>query len=273
MPTRRIALYGKGGSGKSTVTSNLAIQYAARDLRLLQIGCDPKRDSTVALMQGRQIPSVISLMQGKRLSQLTREEFVFTGLGGVSCIESGGPEPGVGCAGRGIVNALKLIRAHGLLEAHEVVLFDVLGDVVCGGFAVPLMGGVASTVAIVVADNLMSMYAANNIARAVRRFERNGTHLAGLIANNVHRPQGAEELAAFAERIGTPLLAVIPHDKRILDAERERRILSAWEPEAAASRVFAGLADALLAVKREACSTPTPMDDTELDAFFRAVSR
>lgn len=268
---KTLALYGKGGSGKSTVTANLTVQFARSARRPIQIGCDPKRDSTLALMGGRSIPSVVSLLRTMRADEIQSEDFVFAGTSGTTCIEAGGPEAGVGCAGRGIVSVLQLIKKHNILADYDVALLDVLGDVVCGGFAAPLMHGMGSTVAIVVGDNIMSMYAANNICRAVNRFERNGTHLAGIIANNVRHTHGSNELHAFAERLNTRVLDVIPNDRQITEAERNRVVVSELYPEGAASQLFARLAETLWTMAAHDCETPTPMDDLELDTFFRSV--
>ncbi len=269
---KRIALYGKGGGGKSTVCSNLAFQLARMDQKVIQIGCDPKGDSTLSLTGGRKIPTVVSLMASRRISEIEVAEFLSTGESGVDCVEAGGPEPGVGCAGRGIVNVFQLVKRHDLLSRYDVALLDVLGDVVCGGFAVPLMKGISSTVAVVVADNLMSMYAANNIARGVLRFERNGARLAGLIANNLRRPEGRDEVAAFADRIGTRLLAVIPNDADIVQAERARRLVSQTAPASEAARLFSELASNLISSEDQKAS-PKPMGEADFDEFVRTVIR
>jgi nitrogenase iron protein NifH len=270
---KKIAIYGKGGSGKSTITSNLASWYAQSGRRTVQIGCDPKHDSTLVLMGGRAIPSVISMLDRRPEGPLPREEFVAVGAHGVACIEAGGPEAGVGCAGRGIISTFTLVRKCGVFDDFDVVLLDVLGDVVCGGFAVPLMHWSASTIAIVIADNLMSMYAANNIARAIVRYSRNGTHLAGLIANDVQEDSRVSELRAFAARIGTRLIAVLPHDPRVRVAERERRLVLDHSPDAEVSRRIPSIAQALWEADATSCPVPTPMDDRELDAFFRSLDR
>ncbi len=263
---KRFAIYGKGGSGKSTIAANLSLLFSQRGLRTLQIGCDPKRDSTRSLTGGRWVPSVLSMMQAHPDRTLTPNDFLHPGLGGVSCIEAGGPEPGIGCAGRGIVTAFNLIRQHDVVTNYDVILLDVLGDVVCGGFAAPLMHDMASTVVIVVSDNMMSMYAANNIAKAIRRFQRNGVVLAGLVANNVRRPEGRNEVQAFAEVLG------IPHSPGMLEAEREGIPLAHHAPD---SPVVAGLnhvVERLLELEPSSCAPPTPMDDDALDRFIRGQS-
>ena len=138
---KTFAIYGKGGSGKSTIAANLSLQFAKAGRKTLQIGCDPKRDSTLSLTGGSSVPAVIQLMQAGLDRDLLPRDFVHEGAHGVSCIETGGPEAGVGCAGRGIVSAFNLIRKHKVLDGYDAVLLDVLGDVVCGGFATPSCTG------------------------------------------------------------------------------------------------------------------------------------
>lgn len=268
-----IAIYGKGGSGKSMVASNLSVQFAKLGLRTLQIGCDPKHDSTLLLTSGESLKTVISLLEDNRELLPSLDEFVYEGTHGIHCIEAGGPEPGVGCAGRGIVTAFQVIERNRFLDNFDAVVLDVLGDVVCGGFAQPLMKGFAGRVAILVSDNLMSMYAANNVAKAVRRFERNGAYLAGLIANNVHDKKELPKLEAFAERINTRLLASIPNDRAILEAERLYQTVSEYEPEGDSARRFKELCEKILNIDKNRCPTPDPMDDEERKSFFRSLDQ
>ncbi len=270
---RTFAIYGKGGSGKSTIAANLSVQFAEAGRRTLQIGCDPKRDSTLSLTGGKSVPAVIQLMQRGLDRELLPGDFVHEGAHGVSCIETGGPEAGVGCAGRGIVSAFNLIRKHSVLDGYDAVLLDVLGDVVCGGFATPLMHGMASAVAIVVSDNLMSMYAANNIARAIRRFERNGAHLAGLLANNSRGANAAAEISEFASRLGTRVIATFPHDEGFREAERARTPLCDLAPDSELTASFTDLAAHLWELQPSTCPTPTTMDDEELSDFFRSIGK
>lgn len=265
---KKIAIYGKGGSGKSMIASNLSAWYAKSGLRTLQVGCDPKHDSTLSLMGGKSIPTVISLLDQRTEGDIRLEEIVGIGAHGVTCLETGGPEAGVGCAGRGIISMSKIVRRLGLFEQYDVIVMDVLGDVVCGGFAVPLMQWAASTVAIVVSDNLMSMYAANNIARAIVRFSRNGTHLAGLIANDVREMHRVKEIESFAGQIGTRLLCVLPHDPAVRTAERHRSLVLDFDPECEVSRCIPALARELLTADIETCNVPKPMSDRALEEFF-----
>ena len=183
---RKIAVYGKGGIGKSTTTSNLSAALACKGYKVMQIGCDPKADSTKNLMGGKRIPTVLEKIKEKG-EEITLEDIVYEGFGGVLCVESGGPTPGVGCAGRGIITAFEKLEALNAFEVYQpdFVIYDVLGDVVCGGFAMPIRGGYAREVYIVSSGEMMSLYAANNIASAVRGFGKRGyAKFNGLILNS-----------------------------------------------------------------------------------------
>ena len=166
----KIAIYGKGGIGKSTVTSNLAAAFAAMGKRVIQIGCDPKADSTINLLGGTPVEPVMNFMRRTDRDPESLEEISRQGFGGILCIETGGPTPGLGCAGRGIIATFQLLEDLRLFETWkpEVVLYDVLGDVVCGGFAAPIREGYAEKVLIVTSGEKMALYAANNISSAVR---------------------------------------------------------------------------------------------------------
>ena len=170
---RQTAIYGKGGIGKSTISSNLSTAFRERGLKVMQVGCDPKRDSTRSLTGGRMIPTVLEtlrdqLRMGRDQSAIALEDIVFPGSQGVHCVESGGPEPGVGCAGRGVLTALQILKDLKAFDRYDldVVVYDILGDVVCGGFAQPIRQGFAEEIYLLCAGSFMSLYAANNIARA-----------------------------------------------------------------------------------------------------------
>lgn len=218
---RKIAIYGKGGIGKSTTTSNLSAALAGKGQRVMQIGCDPKADSTKNLMGGRRIPTVLEQIKAKG-DALTLEDMVFPGYGGVLCVESGGPTPGVGCAGRGIISAFEKLESLHAFETYQpdVVIYDVLGDVVCGGFAMPIRGGYAREVYIVSSGEMMSLYAANNIAAAIRNFGKRGyAQLRGLILNAKNIENEREIVARALEEIGTELTQYIPRSPDIQAAE------------------------------------------------------
>src|SRR5512139_2596512 len=199
MPMKQIALYGKGGIGKSTTSANLSAALSGMGLDILQIGCDPKRDSTRMLMHGTFIPTVMDLVRERGDAAITLADVEFKGYNGVRCVEAGGPEPGVGCAGRGIIATFQILEKFGALHA-DVVVYDVLGDVVCGGFAMPMREGYAQEVYLVTSGELMSLYAANNICKAIKRLSsrsRSRTRLAGVICNSKNMPEEEELVREF----------------------------------------------------------------------------
>ena len=219
----KIAIYGKGGIGKSTMTSNLAAAFASQGKRVIQIGCDPKADSTINLLGGQPLEPVMNYMRENdddpTLDQIARE-----GFGGVLCIETGGPTPGLGCAGRGIIATFNLLEDLRLFETWrpDVVLYDVLGDVVCGGFAAPIREGYAEKVLIVTSGEKMALYAANNINTAVENFEDRGyARVAGIILNHRNVPGETEKVQAFASERGLPIVADIPRSDDISRYEDE----------------------------------------------------
>ncbi len=218
---RKIAIYGKGGIGKSTTTSNLSAALAGKGYRVMQIGCDPKADSTKNLMGGRRIPTVLDQIKRKG-DALTLDDIVFQGFGNVLCVESGGPTPGVGCAGRGIISAFEKLESLCAFEIcqPDVVIYDVLGDVVCGGFAMPIRGGYAREVYIVSSGEMMSLYAANNIATAIRGFGKRGyAKLKGLILNAKNIENEENIVREALKEIGTELVQYIPRSQDIQKAE------------------------------------------------------
>lgn len=217
---KKIAIYGKGGIGKSTTVSNISAALAAMGYTVMQIGCDPKSDSTRNLMGGVRIPTVLEQMRSDE--DVALEDIVCRSDTGVYCVESGGPVPGVGCAGRGIITAFEKLEE---LEAYQVykpdfVFYDVLGDVVCGGFAMPIRGGYADEVYIVTSGEMMSLYAATNISSAVKSFGKRGyASLMGLILN-AKNLEGEEELVQkAADEIGTRVVYRIPRDPQVQAAE------------------------------------------------------
>lgn len=242
---RKIAVYGKGGIGKSTLTSNLAAALAALGKKVIQIGCDPKADSTINLLGGRPLQSVMGYMREFDAEPSSLEEISARGFGGVLCIETGGPTPGLGCAGRGIIATFNLLEDLELFEREQpdVVLYDVLGDVVCGGFAAPIREGYAEDVLIVTSGEKMALYAANNIATAVENFaDRGYAKVRGVLLNRRNVPREEEKVRAFAEAHQLLVLADIPRSDAISEAEERGMTVVEAAPEDLVSQAFFALA-------------------------------
>ncbi|MBI5881793.1 MAG: AAA family ATPase [Elusimicrobia bacterium] len=267
----RIAIFGKGGIGKSTLSGNLAAVYARQGKRVLLVGCDPKHDTTVALTEGRPIRTVVEQSMFMDQAGGDVSKVLVRGRLGVDCVEAGGPEPGIGCAGRGISRMIELLEGGGLLRKglHDVALFDVLGDVVCGGFAAPLRQGFADKVVIVTSEELMSLYAVNNISRAVRNYAANGIALAGLVANL--RDPGADRSAIerFAAMLGTKVLAFLPRDPAVSEAEMARVTAVERSPGSEVAKKVVLLAKELLDFDGTKTSAPTPLSDEAFHALSR----
>ena len=217
----KIAVYGKGGIGKSTIVSNVAAALAEKGLTVMQIGCDPKADSTVMLRHREPVNTVLDLIREKK-DDFSLEEMVKTGFGGVLCVEAGGPSPGMGCAGRGIIAALEKLEEKGAYETFrpDVILYDVLGDVVCGGFSMPMRKGYADRVLIVTSGENMSIYAAANIAMAVRQFQNRGyASLGGFILNSRNVKREKEKVQELTQDFHSRIIRSIPRDDLVTEAE------------------------------------------------------
>ena len=260
---KKIALYGKGGIGKSTTASNLSAAFSEEGLKVCQIGCDPKNDSTRLLLGHICKQTVLDMVRDKD-DDVEAADIVHTGYNGIKCVEAGGPEPGVGCAGRGIIVALEKLKSLEVITDEDLILYDVLGDVVCGGFAVPIREGYATDIYIVSSGELMSLYAANNIAKGVKRFAlRGGVRLGGIIGNSRNTPNERALLEEFAKRLHTQLIAFIPRDVVVNKAENNRQTVLQYAPESTQAEVYRQLSRDIMS--NEKLSVPTPMTFDELE--------
>ena len=259
--TKRIAIYGKGGIGKSTIVSNIAAAYSDEH-QVLVIGCDPKADTTRTLV-GNRIPTILDVIRGKK--EASADEIVFTGFNSVKCVESGGPEPGVGCAGRGVIVAMNLLdKLETFSTDLDVIIYDVLGDVVCGGFAVPLREDFADEVYIVTSGEYMSLYAANNICKGIQKLK---SKFGGIICNCRGIENELEIVNAFADRIGSKVIGVIPRSKMVQQSEINAKTVIEQFPESEQAELYRELARNMY--ENVEFVTPQPMGADEFDEFFR----
>lgn len=238
-----------------------------KGLKVCQIGCDPKNDSTRLLLGHICKQTVLDMVRDKE--DIVAEDIVHYGYNGIKCVEAGGPEPGVGCAGRGIIVALEKLRGLNVIGDEDVILYDVLGDVVCGGFAVPIREGYASDIYIVSSGELMSLYAANNIAKGIKRFAMRGrVRLGGIIGNGRNTPNERELLEAFAKSLNTQLIAFIPRDVIVNKAENNRQTVLQYAPASNQAEVYRRLSQDIL--ENAELSIPTPMSFEELEKLVAA---
>lgn len=230
---RQIAIYGKGGIGKSTTTQNLTAGLVEKGNKVMVVGCDPKADSTRLLLGGLAQKTVLDTLREEG-EDIDLDLILKEGFKGTRCVESGGPEPGVGCAGRGIITSIGLLERLGAYtEDLDYVFYDVLGDVVCGGFAMPIREGKAKEIYIVASGEMMALYAANNISKGIARYARQGgVRLGGIICNSRNVDREIEVVRAFAEELGTQLIHFVPRDNVVQRAEIRKKTVIEFQPEA-----------------------------------------
>ncbi len=263
---RKVAIYGKGGIGKSTTTQNTVAALAEMGKKVMVVGCDPKADSTRLLLGGLAQRSVLDTL---------REEGEDVELGDIRsdgfcnslCVESGGPEPGVGCAGRGIITSINMLEQLGAYDAEnelDYVFYDVLGDVVCGGFAMPIREGKAEEIYIVCSGEMMAMYAANNICKGILKFAETGVvRLGGLICNSRNCDREAEMIEEFARRLGTQMIHFVPRDNDVQRAEINRKTVIDWDPNCNQAAEYRTLANNIDQNTMRVIPSPLKIDELE----------
>ncbi len=264
---RQIAIYGKGGIGKSTTTQNLTAGLAEYGKKVMVVGCDPKADSTRLLLGGLAQKTVLDTIRDEgddiELDRILRE-----GFGSTRCVESGGPEPGVGCAGRGIITSINMLENLGAYtDDLDYVFYDVLGDVVCGGFAMPIREGKAKEIYIVASGEMMALYAANNIAKGIKRYAKTGgVRIGGIICNSRNVDRELDLLRAFAQELGTQLLYFVPRDNIVQRAEINKKTVIEYKPDSEQAQEYRNLAEAV--INNTNFTIPTPMTQERLEEIL-----
>ncbi|MBE9106397.1 nitrogenase iron protein [Nostoc cf. edaphicum LEGE 07299] len=265
---RQIAFYGKGGIGKSTTSQNTLAAMAEMGQRILIVGCDPKADSTRLMLHSKAQTTVLHLAAERgAVEDIELEEVMLTGFRDVRCVESGGPEPGVGCAGRGIITAINFLEENGAYQNLDFVSYDVLGDVVCGGFAMPIREGKAQEIYIVTSGEMMAMYAANNIARGVLKYAHTGgVRLGGLICNSRNTDREIELIETLAKRLNTQMIHYVPRDNIVQHAELRRMTVNEYAPESNQANEYRTLATKI--INNQKLDIPTPIEMEELEELL-----
>jgi nitrogenase iron protein NifH len=260
---KQIAVYGKGGIGKSTTTSNLSAALSDMGYKVMQFGCDPKADSTNTLRDGSYIPTVLDLLREK--GTVEARDAIFEGYNGIYCVEAGGPAPGVGCAGRGIITAVQLLKQQKVFDELELdyVIYDVLGDVVCGGFAVPIREGIAEHVFTVSSSDFMAIYAANNLFKGIKQYsKRGGALLGGVIANSITSDYQKAIIDDFVARTKTQVMQYVPRSITVTQSELSGKTTIEGAPDSKQAEIYRELARRVEAHTES--DTPQPLDSHEL---------
>ncbi len=268
---RKVAIYGKGGIGKSTTTQNTVAGLVEMGKKVMIVGCDPKADSTRLILGGLAQKSVLDTLREEG-EDVDLEDVMKTGFGGCSCVESGGPEPGVGCAGRGIITSINLLESLGAYDESrqlDYAFYDVLGDVVCGGFAMPIREGKAQEIYIVVSGEMMAMYAANNISKGIKKFaESGGVRLGGLICNSRNVDNEEALIKVFAEELGTQMIYFLPRDNMVQKAEINRKTVIEYDPTHPQAQHYRNLARNI--DENKMFVVPQPMKQERLEELLMA---
>ena len=263
---RQIAFYGKGGIGKSTTSQNTLAALAELGQKILIVGCDPKADSTRLILHAKAQNSILSLAAEKgSIEDIELEEVMKYGYQRIRCVESGGPEPGVGCAGRGVITAINFLEENGAYENLDYVSYDVLGDVVCGGFAMPIRENKAQEIYIVMSGEMMAMYAANNISKGILKYANSGgVRLGALICNERQTDKELDLAEAMAKKLGTHLIYFVPRDNVVQHAELRRMTCIEYAPESKQAEHYRALARKIhVNGGKGIIPTPITMDELE----------
>jgi len=259
---KKIAIYGKGGIGKSTTTSNLSAALSDLGYNVMQVGCDPKNDSTNSLRHGKNIPTVLDTVRSRSNDF---EKVIHEGYNGILCVEAGGPEPGVGCAGRGIIAAIELLDNNGIIDDYDpdVVIYDVLGDVVCGGFAIPIRQGLAEQIYTVTSSDYMAIYAVNNLFKGILKYANSGGGLlGGIIGNSITNSAQKEMIKDFSERTGTDVIKYVQRSPVVTKCELDGMTTIEGAPDSDQAEVYRELARKI--INNENKFVPEPFDADDL---------
>ncbi|WP_160691093.1 nitrogenase iron protein [Clostridium sp. C2-6-12] len=264
---RQVAIYGKGGIGKSTTTQNLTAGLAELGKNVMVVGCDPKADSTRLLLGGLAQRTVLDTLREEG-EDIELNSIMKTGFKGIKCVESGGPEPGVGCAGRGIITSIGMLERLGAYtEDLDYVFYDVLGDVVCGGFAMPIREGKAKEIYIVASGEMMALYAANNISKGIQKYAlKGGVRLGGIICNSRNVDRELDLLRAFAKELGTQLIHFVPRNNVVQRAEIRKKTVIEFSPEDKQANEYRELAKKI--EENKLFVIPKPMSQERLEEIL-----
>ncbi|THF65933.1 nitrogenase iron protein [Pseudothauera nasutitermitis] len=264
--TRKVAIYGKGGIGKSTTTQNTAAALAHfHDKKIFIHGCDPKADSTRLILGGKPQETLMDVLRDHGAEKVTNDMVIKVGYKDIRCVESGGPEPGVGCAGRGVITAIDLMEESGAYtDDLDFIFFDVLGDVVCGGFAMPIRDGKAEEVYIVASGEMMAVYAANNICKGLVKYaKQSGVRLGGIICNSRNVDGELELMQEFTAALGTRMIHFVPRDNVVQKAEFNKKTVTEFDPGENQAREYSELARKIIENEEFVIPKPLTMDQLE----------